>query len=195
MYRRRLSCLSLLLILAFAFSLTAQTARRPIKLDDMTRFRNVGDPQISPDGKLVAYVVNTHEREGRQVEFPHLDGGHRRQQRPADHVQQRERELAALESRRQVSLLHFFATGQDARQSGLASRSQRRRGNAAHRDQRTFAGARMVSRFKTAGPRDWRSRSGRGPEPLATTRRYTARPETDRHRSLPVQTGRRRATC
>ena len=57
MFRRRLSCLSLLLILALANSFTAQTARRPLKLDDMTRFRNVGDPQISPDGKYVAYVV------------------------------------------------------------------------------------------------------------------------------------------
>src|SRR5215216_2425454 len=57
MFRRRLNCLSLLLILALAFSLTAQTARRPLKLDDLTRFRNVSDPQISPDGKFVAYVV------------------------------------------------------------------------------------------------------------------------------------------
>jgi dipeptidyl aminopeptidase/acylaminoacyl peptidase len=57
MFRRRLSCLSLLLILALANSFVAQTARRPLKLDDMTRFRNVGDPQISPDGKYVAYVV------------------------------------------------------------------------------------------------------------------------------------------
>ncbi|HET6977740.1 MAG TPA: S9 family peptidase [Pyrinomonadaceae bacterium] len=59
MFRRRLSCLSLLLILALANSFAAQTARRPMKLDDMTRFRNVGDPQISPDGKYVAYVVGT----------------------------------------------------------------------------------------------------------------------------------------
>ncbi|HEV8203993.1 MAG TPA: S9 family peptidase [Pyrinomonadaceae bacterium] len=59
MFRRRLSCLSLLLILALANSFTAQTARRPLKLDDLTRFRSVGDPQISPDGKYVAYVVGT----------------------------------------------------------------------------------------------------------------------------------------
>jgi len=59
MFRRRLSCLSLLLIIALANSFVAQTARRPLKLDDMFRFRNVGDPQISPDGKYVAYVVGT----------------------------------------------------------------------------------------------------------------------------------------
>ena len=59
MFRRRLSCLSLLLILALANSFAAQTTRRPLKLDDLTRFRNVGDPQISPDGQWVAYVVGT----------------------------------------------------------------------------------------------------------------------------------------
>ena len=59
MYRRRLSFLSLLLILSVSFALTAQTARRPLKLDDMTRFRNVSDPQISPDGQWVAYVVSS----------------------------------------------------------------------------------------------------------------------------------------
>ncbi len=60
MYRRRLSYVSLLLICVCTVSLAvAQTARRPLKLDDMSRFRNVSDPQISPDGKWVAYVVNS----------------------------------------------------------------------------------------------------------------------------------------
>src|SRR5829696_9358046 len=59
MYRTRLSRISLLLILALATSLAAQTARRPLKIDDMTRFRNVSDPQISPDGQWVAYTVST----------------------------------------------------------------------------------------------------------------------------------------
>src|ERR1700752_2771555 len=59
MFRRRLSCLSLLLILALANSFAAQTAKRPLKLDDLTRFRNVGDPQISPDGQWIAYTVST----------------------------------------------------------------------------------------------------------------------------------------
>ncbi len=38
-------------------SLSAQSARRPFKLDDLTRLREVRDPQISPDGQWVAYVV------------------------------------------------------------------------------------------------------------------------------------------
>jgi dipeptidyl aminopeptidase/acylaminoacyl peptidase len=47
------------LILASTAVLMAQPARRPLKLDDVTRFREVRDPQISPDGQLVAYVVST----------------------------------------------------------------------------------------------------------------------------------------
>ena len=38
---------------------SAQTAKRPLKLDDLTRFRNVGDPQLSPDGQWIAYTVST----------------------------------------------------------------------------------------------------------------------------------------
>jgi dipeptidyl aminopeptidase/acylaminoacyl peptidase len=49
----------LLLILAAATVLLAQTARRPLKLDDLARLREVRDPQISPDGQWVAYVVST----------------------------------------------------------------------------------------------------------------------------------------
>src|SRR6202140_1705696 len=44
----------------FAASLAfAQPARRLIKVDDMHRFHDVRDPQISPDGKWVAYTLNT----------------------------------------------------------------------------------------------------------------------------------------
>src|SRR3989441_6235604 len=49
----------LLLILVVATGLLAQTARRPFKLDDLARLREVRDPQISPDGQWVAYVVAT----------------------------------------------------------------------------------------------------------------------------------------
>ncbi|HKP81040.1 MAG TPA: hypothetical protein VJT69_03425, partial [Pyrinomonadaceae bacterium] len=83
MFQRRLNCLSLLLILAFAFSLTAQTARRPLKLDDLTRFRNVNDPQISPDGKWVAYVVSTtnakDDKSNSHIWMVGIDGSNDRQ--------------------------------------------------------------------------------------------------------------------
>jgi dipeptidyl aminopeptidase/acylaminoacyl peptidase len=38
--------------------LPAQTVRHPLKLDDIARLHDVRDPQCSPDGKWVAYVVS-----------------------------------------------------------------------------------------------------------------------------------------
>jgi dipeptidyl aminopeptidase/acylaminoacyl peptidase len=37
----------------------AQTARRPYALDDLARFKDVSDPQISPDGAWIAYTVGS----------------------------------------------------------------------------------------------------------------------------------------
>ena len=51
--------LILLFILASTTILVAQPARRALKLDDLARLREVRDPQISPDGQFVAYVVST----------------------------------------------------------------------------------------------------------------------------------------
>ncbi len=48
----------LLILLALTTALSAQTAKRPLKLDDLPRLREVRDPQISPDGQWVAYVVS-----------------------------------------------------------------------------------------------------------------------------------------
>lgn len=39
--------------------LFAQNARRPVKIEDMHAFHDVRDPQISPDGKWVAYTVTS----------------------------------------------------------------------------------------------------------------------------------------
>src|SRR5947209_9672882 len=49
----------LLLVLAFTTAYLAQTARHPLRLDDVARLREVRDPQVSPDGQWVAYVVAT----------------------------------------------------------------------------------------------------------------------------------------
>jgi len=63
MLRKRLSPV-LLVMLALATVLLAQTAKRPFKLDDLARLRDVRDPQLSPDGQWVAYVVaNTDTKE------------------------------------------------------------------------------------------------------------------------------------
>ena len=37
----------------------AQAARRPYALDDLAKFKIVADPQISPDGKWIAYTVGS----------------------------------------------------------------------------------------------------------------------------------------
>ena len=58
MIRKHLSW-ALLVTLALTSALLAQTARHPLRLDDLTRFRDVRDPQISPDGQWVAYAVGT----------------------------------------------------------------------------------------------------------------------------------------
>lgn len=50
----RLSAVFSLCLLA-----TAQPAKRPMKLDDMHRMADVRDPQVSPDGKQVAFIVST----------------------------------------------------------------------------------------------------------------------------------------
>lgn len=55
--RKNLLVISILFVTALAAF--AQTARRPLTLDDLARFRNVGDPQISPDGQWIAYTVST----------------------------------------------------------------------------------------------------------------------------------------
>ena len=58
MFKRSLLRLLIITLIAAA-AISAQTARRPLKLDDLARFRNVGDPQISPDGQWIAYTVST----------------------------------------------------------------------------------------------------------------------------------------
>ncbi|HEX5081060.1 MAG TPA: S9 family peptidase [Blastocatellia bacterium] len=55
---QKLFC-ALLFVLASAPLVMAQPARRPLKLDDIPRLREARDPQISPDGQWVAYVVST----------------------------------------------------------------------------------------------------------------------------------------
>src|SRR5262245_3098590 len=54
--------LLLTLLSAPAFAKEA-SGRRPMKVDDLFRFKRVSDPQVSPDGKLVAYVVGTVDLE------------------------------------------------------------------------------------------------------------------------------------
>jgi dipeptidyl aminopeptidase/acylaminoacyl peptidase len=71
------------LILASTAVLMAQPARRPLKLDDVPRLREVRDPQISPDGQWVAYVVSAvdvkEDKADSQVWMISFDGKTERQ--------------------------------------------------------------------------------------------------------------------
>ncbi|MBS1788555.1 MAG: S9 family peptidase [Acidobacteria bacterium] len=57
MFIQRLSR-AFLIVAALAMAVSAQTTKRPLKLDDIPRFRDVRDPQLSPDGQTVAFVVS-----------------------------------------------------------------------------------------------------------------------------------------
>ncbi|MGE5200042.1 MAG: S9 family peptidase [Rhodospirillaceae bacterium] len=52
-----------LMLASLAATASAQPAKRAITLDDLARFKTVSDPQRSPDGKWVAYVVGTTDVE------------------------------------------------------------------------------------------------------------------------------------
>src|SRR5688572_7300091 len=83
MLRRRRSFIVLFLLLALASATAEQTARRPLKVDDFTRIRNVSDPQVSPDGNWVAYVVSTvdakADRSNSHIWMVNIDGSNNRQ--------------------------------------------------------------------------------------------------------------------
>jgi dipeptidyl aminopeptidase/acylaminoacyl peptidase len=84
MLRRRQSFIVLVLLLALTSALTAQqTARRPLKIDDLSRFRGVNDPQVSPDGNWVAYVVSTtnvkEDKSNSHIWMVNIDGSNNRQ--------------------------------------------------------------------------------------------------------------------
>ena len=59
MIAKRLSHILVLLLALATLVVAQQSARRPLKLDDLARIRDVRDPQCSPDGQWVAYVVST----------------------------------------------------------------------------------------------------------------------------------------
>src|SRR6185437_5437239 len=57
-YRHVYSLARFAALLALAVPLSAQSAKRPVRSDDIYRIRDVHDPVRSPDGKWVAYAVS-----------------------------------------------------------------------------------------------------------------------------------------
>jgi dipeptidyl aminopeptidase/acylaminoacyl peptidase len=64
MERAAALCACLLLL---AVPAVASSPRRPMKVADLFRFKRVSDPQVSPDGKLVVYVVARVDLDKNQI--------------------------------------------------------------------------------------------------------------------------------
>jgi dipeptidyl aminopeptidase/acylaminoacyl peptidase len=79
---KRLILSAFICTLALAAASAAQTAHRPMTVDDLLRVRRVGDPQLSPDGKWIAYSVAVPDvaanRSRTQVYLISVEGGEAR---------------------------------------------------------------------------------------------------------------------
>src|SRR3954463_11620216 len=82
MTKTRLSYIPALLLLA-APAAYAQSSKRTFTFDDIQRLVDVRDPQCSPDGRFVAYVVSTtdvaQDRSSSHVWMVGVDGKNDRQ--------------------------------------------------------------------------------------------------------------------
>src|SRR5688500_11860834 len=83
MLRRRQSFVIPLLLLELTALTSSQTAHRPPTVEDVSRYRNVSDPQVAPDGNWVAYVVSTidekADRSNSHIWMVNIDGSNNRQ--------------------------------------------------------------------------------------------------------------------
>src|SRR5262249_44357526 len=59
-------CIPLVCLLAAA-SAVAADGKRPMKIEDLFAFKRVSDPQISPDGKWIVYVVGEVDFEANKI--------------------------------------------------------------------------------------------------------------------------------
>jgi dipeptidyl aminopeptidase/acylaminoacyl peptidase len=64
---KRLALFCLCLATFFLPAAATAAGRRPMAVDDMFRFQRITDPQVSPDGKWVAYVVTTVDLPGNKT--------------------------------------------------------------------------------------------------------------------------------
>ena len=56
-----------LVLFLFVPTIAVAADKRPMTIDDLLAFKRVSDPQISPDGKYVAYVVGEVDKEANKI--------------------------------------------------------------------------------------------------------------------------------
>src|SRR5262245_36961869 len=127
-------------------------ARRRLPLARSPRPANLAG---RPVGGLCCFDCR---RQRGQERLARLGGQLRRQERTPDDARPRERIVAALESGRKISLVHFITARGRQGQSGLAARPRRRRGVSIDRRERALAVLRMVAGFEATGVGRRRSR-------------------------------------
>ena len=134
-----------------------QPAKRAITLDDLAKIKSVGDPQRSPDGKWVAYIVGTDRRREGQARHRPLDGELGRRAAGAAHLGARERELAALEPGRPLPGVPRQRAARGREEEGRAGLAARPRRAARRRSSPTIKGGverlRLVARQQAARAR------------------------------------------
>ncbi len=118
----------LILVLLMLCSLAAPVlaAGRPITVDDLLAVKGVSDPQVSPDGQWVVYVVSEIDREAGKTNsdlwLVPVAGG---EPETTDH-RAGDRQPPALEPRRQVDRLRLRAGAARPRSGSCRSRGARR---------------------------------------------------------------------
>ena len=155
-------------------ALPAQSAKRPLRSDDIYRVRDVHDPQRSPDGKWVAYTVSSvdtaRDRNTSDLWMVSWDGT---QQRQLTHTPESESSPQWSPDGKWLSFLSS-RDGGDGSQLWLLDRN----GGEARRvsDVRwRHRGLRVVSRFEASRLRGQRSRAdeqsaGRTKKPIVIDR-------------------------
>src|SRR5688572_25874053 len=75
--------LSASLLFALAVAAVAQTGKQPLTISEMLKLRRVSDPQLSPDGRWVAYQITVPDvaanRSRTQLYLVSADGGEPKQ--------------------------------------------------------------------------------------------------------------------
>ncbi|MGH7225442.1 MAG: TolB family protein, partial [Gemmataceae bacterium] len=63
----RIAIVLVVVLVLTAPSIVFAEGKRPMTIDDLFRFKRVSDPQISPDGKHVVYVVGTVDLDANSI--------------------------------------------------------------------------------------------------------------------------------